>query len=56
MGKPLHMKTRDNLSACGIVNPEYGAFDARDCTCLRCIKTQKYKIYTTGTARRLKDE
>lgn len=34
-----------NISACGLVNPQYMAYDARDCDCLRCKKTNAYKKY-----------
>jgi hypothetical protein len=46
IGKPCHFRpNNNNVSACGIINPVYAAYDARDCDCLRCKKTLKYKIY-----------
>ena len=46
IGKPCHFRPSNrNESACGIVNPIYAAYDARDCDCLRCQKTKKYKVY-----------
>jgi len=46
IGIPCHFRpTNKNESACGIVNPIYSAYDARDCDCIRCKQTKKYKIY-----------
>ena len=46
IGKPKHFRPNNlNVSSCGVINPEYNAYDARDCDCLRCCKTKKYKIY-----------
>ena len=43
IGKPVHFRPDNkNISACGIINPQYMAYDARDVNCLRCIKTKKY--------------
>ena len=46
IGRPIHYRpTNKNVSACGVVNPLYAAYDARDCNCLRCKKTARYKVY-----------
>jgi hypothetical protein len=46
MGIALHFRPNDkNVSACGIINPQCIAHDARDINCRRCKKTKKYKIY-----------
>ena len=46
IGKPIHYRPDNrNISACGLVNPEYASYDARDCDCLNCIQTKKYKVY-----------
>ena len=46
IGKPTHFRpTNANISACGVVSPEYAAYDGRSSDCLRCKTTTKYKIY-----------
>ena len=46
LGKPTHYRpSNENVSACGIVSPEYSGYDARSCDCIRCMKTKKYKVY-----------
>ncbi len=45
-GIPTHFRPTDqNISACGIVNAQYMAYDARHCDCIRCKKTKAYKQY-----------
>lgn len=44
IGKPIHFRPNNkNITACGIVGSELAAYDPRDCDCLRCMKTKKYK-------------
>ena len=44
IGKPCHFRSNNkNISACGIVNPDYAAYDPRDVDCIRCKRTTKYK-------------
>ena len=44
IGKPTHYRPNNkNVTACGVISPEYFAYDARDVDCLRCMKTKKYK-------------
>jgi len=51
IGIPTHFRpTNKNVSACGIVGPKYSAYDARDVDCIRCMKTEAYRIYMTGEA------
>ena len=46
IGRPCHFRPKqENVSACGVVTPPYSAWDARDCDCLRCMKTKAYKTY-----------
>jgi len=46
IGKPCHYRPTDkDVSACGIVSPEYAAYDIRDVDCIRCKKTKVYKEY-----------
>ena len=43
IGKPCHFRpTNLNVSACGVVTPEYWAYDGRDVDCLRCQRTDKW--------------
>ena len=56
IGKPTHYRPNNrNVSACGIVSPDYAAYDARDCDCLLCIKTDKYKVYMNKPKSRAAD-
>ena len=44
--KTIHFKVRDNIAACGLISPNtFLAYDARDCNCEDCKKTERYKIY-----------
>ena len=46
IGKPTHYRPNDkNIAACGVFQPEYFAYDARDSNCYNCKRTHKYKIY-----------
>jgi hypothetical protein len=45
IGKPTHYRPKnDNVSACGVIAPDYAAYDPRDCNCVSCRKTKVYKI------------
>lgn len=45
-GKPTHFRpNNENKSACGVVCPEFAGYDARDCDCLRCIRSHAYRVY-----------
>ncbi len=49
LGKAVHFRpNQKNVSACGIIGPDYSAYDARDCNCLQCIKTKEYQVYLNG--------
>jgi len=42
----IHFRPNEkNESACGIESPESAAYDARDCNCSECIKTEAYWNY-----------
>jgi len=44
--KKIHFRlNRKNFSACGIPAPKKAAYDARNCNCLRCMKTEAYRVY-----------
>ena len=46
LGKPCHLLTKDGASSeCGVPCPDYGAHDARDVDCLRCMRGKRYKVY-----------
>jgi hypothetical protein len=46
LGKPTHFRISKNRTACGLIGTiELAAYDARDCNCIRCMKTKKYKVY-----------
>jgi hypothetical protein len=41
--KPNHFRPDNrNVSACGVVNPAYAAYDPRDCDCGKCKNTTVY--------------
>ena len=45
-GKATHFRPSNKpVTACGIVGSENMIYDARDCDCLRCKKTNAYKVY-----------
>lgn len=44
LGKPTHFRPNNvNESACGVYSPGFSAYDGRDCDCLNCMKTKKYR-------------
>ena len=44
IGKPLHYRpNNNNISACGVISPEYSVYDPRDCNCINCMKTKAYR-------------
>lgn len=46
IGVPTHFKpSNKNISACGIVNPKYVAYDGRDVDCIRCKQTHVFNNY-----------
>ena len=55
MKPPTHFRpTNDNISACGIVHPQYAAYDGRDVNCLSCRKTKAWKTYMGQNAKRIR--
>ena len=47
IGKPTHYRPSDKkITACGLVVDDIRmAYDARDCDCINCMNTRKYKVY-----------
>lgn len=37
--------SNEDVSACGVEQPKYSAYDGRDVDCVRCQKTNKWKTY-----------
>lgn len=47
LGKPIHFRVSKDATACGLYvhTDRLAAYDARDCSCLNCVRTKKYKTY-----------
>lgn len=45
IGRPTHYRPNNqNITACGLVGAEHMAYDPRDCDCLNCQKTSRYRM------------